>query len=255
MGIFMLIFIIPLYRTWSILPMGNYLNTGGMGPMTMKFGHDMMLDFPEIILIPLRCIALAGAILLTAHFGKQFSELITSIRTGNMKNITKTKLFVTLCIIGYLLLVSVPFFFFDRYMLYFFPLMIIVLLPENGQLVNPKKSLKIISGAVTFAFMAYSIIGTHDYFAMQRTRWDALHYLVDEQKISPHKIDGGYEFNGWYIGKRYPEQPGKSWWYVDGDDYIISPVLEDWYDGVTYSYTKYYPFGDGRIYILHKIRY
>jgi hypothetical protein len=41
--------------------------------------------------------------------------------------------------------------------------------------------------------------------------------------VSPRQIDGGYEFNGWYLaGPFYRRVPNKSPWWVDDDEYIIA---------------------------------
>jgi len=251
-GIFSALFIIPLYSAWELLPLGNYLNTGGIGPITLKFEQEHLPDFPQPIIIALRTIALAGALLLLVHTGKAFSEMIEAIRKKTITESLRRKIFVTLCLMGYTFLVSVPYFFFDRYTLYFLPFFLIIILPGQIELVNLKLRRVAVSATVLFVFMAYSVIGTHDYFSWQRARWDALHYLTEEKKISAHDIDGGYEFNGWYIGVKYPEKPGRSWWFVDKDDYTVTQNMQDGYTAITFGYDKYYPFGSNEIYILYK---
>ena len=44
-----------------------------------------------------------------------------------------------------------------------------------------------------------TIGATHDYLSWNRVRWQALHNLMQEPQISPNDIDGGFEFNGWYL--------------------------------------------------------
>ena len=46
----------------------------------------------------------------------------------------------------------------------------------------------------------------------------------DGQGISPHQIDGGFEFNCWYeTGSWKPViLTGKSWWCIDDDTYLLS---------------------------------
>ena len=69
----------------------------------------------------------------------------------------------------------------------------------------------------------FSIAGTHDYFAWNRARWNALHSVM-EAGVSPTKIDGGVEFNGWYrTAPRSPNVPyAKNWWFVENDTYTVS---------------------------------
>ncbi|HXB11286.1 MAG TPA: hypothetical protein VNZ45_04825, partial [Bacteroidia bacterium] len=67
------------------------------------------------------------------------------------------------------------------------------------------------------------------------------------------KIDGGYEFNGWYLIKWYPARAGKSWWYVDDDEYIVSFAEVDGYACIKrYGYANYLPCGNRNILILHR---
>lgn len=51
--------------------------------------------------------------------------------------------------------------------------------------------------AAVFAF--YSVAGTRDYFQWNAARWSVLYPAIEQQKLDPADIDGGYEFNGWYI--------------------------------------------------------
>ena len=68
----------------------------------------------------------------------------------------------------------------------------------------------------------YAVTATHDYFAWNRARWHALDYLTQEKNITPHQIDGGFEFNGWHKPGPYENGPWKSWWWVDKDEYVVA---------------------------------
>lgn len=63
--------------------------------------------------------------------------------------------------------------------------------------------------------------------SLNKAREKATQHLTNELKINPRQIDGGFEFNGWYLseeGKNYiPSHTGR-WWWIDKDDYIISTV-------------------------------
>jgi len=64
--------------------------------------------------------------------------------------------------------------------------------------------------------------GTRDYLAWNRLRWAALHDLMDRQQIRAGAIDGGFEFNGWYLyDPEYKPVAGKSSWWVQNDRYCI----------------------------------
>ena len=87
--------------------------------------------------------------------------------------------------------------------------------------------------------------------AWNRARWQAANYLMKEQNISIHKIDGGYEVNGWLIGfgRIYDKQ--KLWGCVDDNTYMLSfgeingsRVIKQ------FNYQNYYPEGTRSIYAL-----
>lgn len=99
----------------------------------------------------------------------------------------------------------------DRYILPSVPAMFVVL----GQLAGrPSEQAKLslvwhknwlfltMTGAslVTLLFLgSFSIAATHDYFAVNRARWEAANYAVRDLKIDPKTVEGGWEFNGWYF--------------------------------------------------------
>ena len=70
---------------------------------------------------------------------------------------------------------------------------------------------------------AFAVAGTKDYLAWNRVRWIALDELLQTGQATPAQIDGGYEFNGMYGAVRgYHVKPGKNWWWVDDDTYMIT---------------------------------
>ncbi len=77
---------------------------------------------------------------------------------------------------------------------------------------------------------------------------------MQESHISPNQIDGGFEFNGWYLYDfKYKEKPDKSWWWVDNDDYIISFEPINGYEEVKrYTFRRLLPFGKENICVLRK---
>src|SRR5216684_2548164 len=101
-----------------------------------------------------------------------------------------------------------------------------------------------VPAVVTLALCGvFSVAGTHDYLSWNRVRWQALNNLMQEQHVSPKQMDGGVEFNAWYLYSRsYPNPllsvdidwnkkpesmerkpaPTKSWWWVASDDYVVT---------------------------------
>ncbi len=72
----------------------------------------------------------------------------------------------------------------------------------------------------------FTIGATHDYLSWNRLRCQALRDLMREEQVSPSQIDGGFEFNGWYLYRDdyddWNDEPDKSWYWVDKDDYVVA---------------------------------
>ena len=78
--------------------------------------------------------------------------------------------------------------------------------------------LAVLSALFAVSIATYSLLGTHDYFAWNRARWTALDAAMSVDKIPPSKIDGGYEFNHWYV-----YEPGNKSIDVRKDDVVHTP--------------------------------
>jgi hypothetical protein len=58
-------------------------------------------------------------------------------------------------------------------------------------------------------------------------RWQALRDLMQEEQVSPSRIDGGFEFNGWHLydpnySPYQKRKNGEVWWWVEQDNYLIT---------------------------------
>lgn len=107
----------------------------------------------------------------------------------------------------------------DRYLLFVIPFLILIYVRSTD--VHIKLSLFLLS---FLPILWFSVAGTHDYFNIHRMRWQAGNQLMNKG-IPPTSIDGGFEFNAWYLygSKHYnPDHKGR-WWWIENDDYIISP--------------------------------
>jgi len=251
-AVFVLLCIPFLAVAWDALPEGNVFNFGYMGPFTVKGFRWNQVTIPPVF-TALKCIAAFGGMLLMANVASLFITALHSLKSGDGDSNIKLKAFIAMCLLGYGALSCVPSFFFDRYILYFFPLFSMLIIPGQNHAIAAKRPVKMLAYIVTFMFAVYAVAGTHDYLSWNRVRWQIGDYLTKDMNISPHKIDGGYEFDGWYIGKWYPAQANKSWWYVDDDEYIISTEPQDGYTLIkTYTYNRYLSYGGGVLYIWQR---
>jgi len=93
-----------------------------------------------------------------------------------------------------------------------------------------------------------SVFGTKDYFTLNTKRWEAYHFLRQEQHITAGNVNGGFELNCWDDGKTV-------WWRdytsLEAYDYIIQfdqpkqfkPLKE-------YQFRRYFPYKMDKINIF-----
>lgn len=102
-------------------------------------------------------------------------------------------------------------------------------------------------------YAAFSVSATHDYLAWNRARWQATDSLA-RAGVTPHRIDGGYEFNGWYLySANYQRQPSKSYWWVDDDEYVIaSGPLSGYQETERFPVNRWLPLTEANVVVLHR---
>ncbi|MEI6019740.1 MAG: glycosyltransferase family 39 protein [Bacteroidota bacterium] len=138
----------------------------------------------------------------------------------------------------------------DRYPWFLLPLMLIIMaLLATEQIHSP---------SFLMAFIPMCLFGAmfnHDYFVFNRAKWQALNELTNEQKIAPNQIDGGFEFNAWYLAsdKNYNKNHQGNWWWVDQNKYIISNVeMPDYLTLKTLRLETWMPFSNQKLFVCKK---
>lgn len=110
--------------------------------------------------------------------------------------------------------------YFDRYLLFVLPFALALVArcwPERAAMVR-------IAAAVWIALaLTLGIAATHDYFAWNRARWDAIH-AAERLGATADTLDGGFEYNGYYRFEIKPHSTGagKSWWWIADDRYVVA---------------------------------
>ncbi len=158
------------------------------------------------------------------------------------------------CLIYFLLMVprSASY---DRYFLFLLPLVMILALVPLEKNKEPKILWATsIAFALTVAYGAFSVATTHDYLAWNRVRWDALHKGLSERRFTTKNMDGGFEFGGWYsYDSKYKAQPGKSWWWVDRDDFAVAfGPIEGYQIYERHPFDRWMPVGVQEVLILKR---
>jgi hypothetical protein len=241
--------------------MTNVLYDLGLGPATLR--DTFLLWMPSLpkagkaFWVMLTYLGFAGAVVL----GQATLVAIAKALERLSLPTAKRELLVMLLASGlvYLVPVAVLTAFgqaFDRYLLFLVPLgmAIIILLVSDVDPGKADSTLMPLAVASLVLYGAFSIAGTHDYLSWNRARWQALNNLATEQRVPANDIDGGYEFNGWYLyDSKYQPTPEKSYWWVDGDDFMVTfgPV-----SGFTevrrYRFRRWLPPAEGNVLVLRR---
>jgi hypothetical protein len=157
-------------------------------------------------------IAALGALALatTAHF--------VSMRTRS----SPERLFLAFSIAGYVAPFAITDYF-DRYLIYVVPLLFALWALTWPARSNDGRRRRALAGLWLLASLALGAMATHDYFAWNRARWDAIRY-AESLGATPETLDGGYEYNGdrRLANGMVERTPGKSWWWVKDDRYVVA---------------------------------
>ena len=251
--------------TWRMFVLGkmmplakNVLFDFGLGPPTLR---DVgVLHIPNYytaspyLWFAVTIVALMGACAALGFFAVEAYE-------GIRKRVWKTSdpgsaqlTIVVGVVIGYLGLISLSGLF-DRYLIFVIPFCLLAMhywAPIHKQGVS--KIVVAISAVLMFFPAVFAVGATHDYLSWNRARWAALDHLTKEQNVSPERIDGGIEFNGWFLyDKNYARQKDKSWWFVIDDEFIVSfgPLPGYQVEG-SYPFTRIMPPGRAAVLILRR---
>jgi hypothetical protein len=102
--------------------------------------------------------------------------------------------------------------------------------------------------------LVLSVAATHDYFAWNRARWDAIH-AAERLGATPDTLDGGFEYNGYY---RFEIKPritgaGKSWWWIADDRYVVAfSVPPGFIELARFDVDRWLPRTPPAIYLLER---
>lgn len=220
--------VLLIYWGWGQGLMGNTLHRGGLGTIALPGNRAAGWPaWPEWWGVPLSGYGIAAALLLSVYVVLHLVRL-PAYWAGQRRNRARHplpqrgfQLGLLLFLMAYCSFLLINVVHFDRYLLpvLLCSLLLVVPVPQ-GRIAHWR--IRTAAGIVLL-LAAFSIGGTHDYFAWNRARWSALNAAL-EAGIPPASIDGGFEFNGWYRtapqGPRYPYR--ESWWFVAEDDYAVS---------------------------------
>lgn len=208
----------------------NTIDAAGIGPFTLYdvMSHPLFpLDRSTGIFWRIAGIAAAfGFVSLCALAFATLAHLFREKREAD-----GCRLFLTILVCTYLL----PFVitgYFDRYLLFVLPFLIALWARTWPILEGSAVRLhRLIAIAWILLVTGISAAATHDYFAWNRVRWEAIRH-AESIGITADKLDGGFEYNGFY-GYETRERAsisGKSWWWVVDDEYVVAFSLVPGYE-------------------------
>lgn len=221
-----------LWVTRQQLPLlGNILMDSGLGPLTLRDTFNLKLNIPVVphgvsigwsVITFFSVIAIGATIYFVGI--STYDAWIKYKKTKSRETVAYFfVLGIALSYLAILLIVVARFTFFDRYLLLFLPLAILLMtkIKLEQPLITPVRY--IIPSILIVIYATFSIGATHDFLEWNRTRWMALDELMSVNRVSPRKIDGGYEFNGWFLyDANYKQSSKKSWWWVEDDEYVLA---------------------------------
>jgi 4-amino-4-deoxy-L-arabinose transferase-like glycosyltransferase len=236
--------------SWHRLPWANIGYNLGLGPKLLRDGFYFINVQPvapawtvNLLIFSGFCGAMGAVFLLVKNGWEKLSG------ANPARSVAIFSLACTLLYGGFLLL---DVHCFDRYFIQMLPFLLPLILPAGLQIISKKRVW--IAGAMLLCLAAFSITATHDYLAWNRARWQALDFLMKEKNITPNRIDGGFEFNGWHRTAPQKEQPGpKSDWWVADDEYVVAFGNMDGYQKTGgFPYTRWLPPGVDSVYVLKR---
>jgi hypothetical protein len=243
---------LPVIMHFDSIPNGNVLYNFGLGPKILKdsfYGFNFHPVLPPGMMWIFYIIGTLGAILLVFSLLSLFKDL--RIKNKNTSE-RKIKILSLLVLIGYSGFLIKGANFFDRYFIVLIPFFIILISFIN---VKSYRISTIISFIFLTCFAIFSVAATHDYLSWNRAKWKGLIKLINNG-ISPGKIDGGIEFNGWYETGKIDtgETMNKSWWFVKDDEYVASLGNIYGYDNIgSVKFKSYLTFNEDSIVIMQRI--
>jgi hypothetical protein len=139
---------------------------------------------------------------------------------------------------------------FDRYFIFPIPLIFAFLAGIFSSSIQPKWG---IFSIFFIPIALFTVFATHDYFSWNRARWQAIDYLLNEEKVHQTKIDGGFEYNGWFNYNEEDFPSGLQNLWVHNVDYIITFThLPDTELYKEFTYSRWLHFDTSTIKILKK---
>lgn len=225
---FALYSLVRLVRLGQTLPLQkSIIVKEGIGPLSLY--DTMLLRLPNLpplsdgFWIAVTGLSVVGGALLVRSLLLLLLDLFPAVRLKTLGRDQGVTLFFLLFTAAYLL----PFLtteISDRYLLPVIPGLLACLgtaLPQSGKPAGMFRSL--LAGGLLLGFFLFATVGARDYFSWNQARWSLIGSVARSGQVSPQEMDGGFEFNGYFLyDPSYVLKPGMSWWWVHDNRFIIA---------------------------------
>jgi hypothetical protein len=249
-------------RLMPVLSFG-ILDKSGIGPFTLRDTfvlNNLMPTLPAGFWWVITVVSVAGAALLITTLGLGAIGFAQRVRPSKINDSEAAAIFFLLSAMIYLLPLMImpsstsPME--DKYFVPLIPLFAGCIASVSSQL--PRIDAKISRFGVVMllcTFGLFAICGTRDYLAWNRARWEAVDDLMKSKPAKAGDIDGGFEFNGLYLyDPEYRQSYTKSWWWVQGDTYLIAFRPLPGYRVIKeYNYHHWMPPYNGKVVVLGRL--
>jgi hypothetical protein len=193
--------------------LGNILRPSGVGPISIGIPDE--IPYVKQIMIAFGVLGLGNLFwdlfIALFHVRSESSDTTSSHR--------RLACFFIITIVIYLtpaLLIKS----FDRYVLPIIPLTMAATIcfaqmqTETQERIT--RGLHQLAGTIILiaAYLSFSVLGTHDYLATERSMWAAVRWLTDDKHVSPKVIGGGFAVTGFHL----PDQKIPSSWFIEMPD-------------------------------------
>ena len=266
-GLLALVLVALMFSTNNELPrFGNTLIPSGMGPLTLRDSWVLGLNQPPVtaatktvwlLLSVLSCAGTAAILVILMRTAAQvFAGISLEFRCRAAMPATML-VFIGTIFAGLMLIATLadPANVFDRYILPMIaPTYALVLMQRAPTTPRFHAAGTLAASVLLVCFAAGSLLAAHDYLAWNRARWQATNMLA-RAGVSPRRIDGGYEFNGWLLhAPDYVRKPGKSMWWVDDDEYVVaSGPMNGYAEVARVSVKRWMAAGPAVVLVLHRV--
>jgi hypothetical protein len=238
----------------SLMPVhNNVIIPQGIGPAMLRDIFDLHLphlqSLPTVFWLLVTALSLAGAAILVFKTTKIIIDHFPNGRFDRTCDDGLAGAFFLLCAIIYL----IPFLlsgFFDRYLIpvtaFLAAFLAVSLAGREFKIARAPllATLLLIAGTGIF-----SVVGTRDYLEWNRTRWTALQALLAKDEVKPNNVDGGFEFNGWYMFDKFGQTNNAT---INGTYVVAFGELPGYAPVTNYAYRHWMPPHEGKIFVLKR---